>query len=127
MRAGAGLGVVLNGRAGNIKQRQPLNGSVIEIHVAQLGGTEVGLPADRFVGFDPQSPVGRGDSEAVVLRGDLDLPCAQILNRVVHAAMAERQLEGFKAQGPAAKLMAKANSEDRLLAEHTADGFDNAI
>ncbi len=54
VRAGAGLGVVLDRRRGDVAQHQPLDRAVVEVEVGELGGAEVGLPADRLVGLDPR-------------------------------------------------------------------------
>src|SRR5919109_661744 len=72
--AGAGLGVVLDGRAGDVAQDQPLDRAVIEVEVRELGGAEVGLPAHWLVTLDRPLPSGAHDREAVVLRGDVDAP-----------------------------------------------------
>ena len=37
---------------------EPLDGAVVEVHVGQLGGAEVGLPAHRLVGVDARAPSG---------------------------------------------------------------------
>ena len=57
VRARAGLGVVLDGAAGDVPQDQALDGAVVEVQVGELGGAEVGLPADRLVGLDPRLAV----------------------------------------------------------------------
>ena len=90
MRAGAGLGVVLDGGAGDVLQHQALDRAVVEVEVGELGGAEVGLPADRLVGLDPRLAAGPLDREAVVLGGDVDPSRRQVLDRVVGAAVAER-------------------------------------
>src|ERR687893_19256 len=73
-RAGAGLGVVLHGRAGHVAQHQALDRAVVEVQLLQLGGAEVGLPAHRLVGVDRALAAGAEHRETVVLRGDLDAP-----------------------------------------------------
>ena len=55
--------------------------------------------------------------EAVVLGGDLDLAGAQVLDRVVGAAVAELELERAPAQGQGEQLVAEADAEDGHLAE----------
>src|SRR5437868_13629926 len=72
VRAGAGLGVVLDRGAGDVAQREPLNGAVVEVDVRQLGGAEVGLPAHRLVGRQRLRAARAQDREAVVLARDLD-------------------------------------------------------
>ena len=115
MRPGPGLGVVLDGGAGDVAQHQPLDRAVVEVHVRQLGGAEVGLPADRLVGSTRLPPSGAEHREAVVLRRDLDPPGAQVLDRVVRAAVAERQLERLEADRAAQQLVAEADAEHRPL------------
>ena len=113
VRAGAGLGVVLDGRAGDVAQHQALDGAVVEVEVGQLGDAEVGLPADRLVALDPRLAARALDGEAVVLRGDVDPAAGQVLDRVVGAAMAEGQLVGLQADRAAEQLVAEADAEDR--------------
>ena len=55
---GPGLGVVLDGGARHVAQRQPLDGAVVEVDVGQLGGAEVGLPADRLSWSMVRAPSG---------------------------------------------------------------------
>ena len=55
----------------------------------------------------------RVDAEAVVLRGDLDLPRLEVLHRVVRAAVAELELVGLAAAGEAEDLVAEADAEGR--------------
>src|SRR5438045_3742587 len=74
VRAGAGLRVVLDRGAGNVEERQALDGPVVEVEVRELGGAEVGLPAHRLVDVDRPAALGPQHREAVVLRGDLDAP-----------------------------------------------------
>ena len=54
--------------------------------------------------------------EAVVLGGDLDPPGLEVLDRVVGAAVAERQLEGLEPHRPAEQLVAEADAPDGHLA-----------
>ena len=54
VRAGAGLGVVLDGGAGDVAQDQALDRAVVEVELRELGDAEVGLPADRLVALDPR-------------------------------------------------------------------------
>ena len=68
--------------------------------MGELGGAEVGLPADRLVALDRALAAAGPDREAVVLGGDLDPPGRQVLDRVVGAAVAEGQLEGLEARPP---------------------------
>src|SRR5215212_3027059 len=84
--AGSGLRVVLDRGAGDVFQQQSLHRAVVESEVGELGGPEIGLPADRLVGLDPRVAIGSLDREAVILRGDLDPARRQVLYRVIGAA-----------------------------------------
>ncbi len=95
VRAGARLGVVLDGGAGDVAQDQALDRAVVEVQLRELGDAEVGLPADRLVALDPRLAAGADDGEAVVLGGDVDPARLQVLDRVVGAAVAEGQLVGL--------------------------------
>ena len=46
---------------------------------------------------------------------------------MIRAAVAELQLEGFRAAGEAEELVAEADAEDGLLAEQAADGADGVF
>src|SRR4051812_41887095 len=127
VRPGAGLGVVLHGAAGDVEQREALDRAVVEVDVAQLGGPEVGLPAHRLVGGDGLLPSGAEDREAVVLRGDLDAAGLEVLDRVVRAAMAERELEGLQPHRPAQQLVAEADPEGRAPADEAAQRLDDVV
>src|SRR5260221_13026494 len=89
VRTGTGLGVVLDSRRGDVLQYEALDGAVVEVEVGELGGAEVGLPANRLVGLDPRLAPRALDGEAVVLGGGLDPPTGQLLYRVVGAPMAQ--------------------------------------
>src|SRR5580704_14503232 len=78
VRAGAGLGVVLDGTAGHVEQLEALDGAVIQVDVRELGGAEVRFPADGLVAVDRARATGAKRSEAMVLGGDLHAPCLQI-------------------------------------------------
>src|SRR4051794_32221240 len=75
------LGVVLDGAAGDVGQRQALDGAVIEVEVRQLRGAEVGLPAHGLVGVDRAFAARPEHSEAVVLARDLLPPGLEVLDR----------------------------------------------
>ena len=98
VRARAGLGVVLDRPARHVEQLQSLDRAVVQVHVRELGLAEVGLPAHRLVGVDRARAAGAERGEAVVLGGDLDAARLQVLDRVVGAAVAERELEGLQAR-----------------------------
>src|SRR3954452_5357531 len=118
-----GLGVVLDGRALDLQQLEALHRAVVEVDVSQGRGAEVGLPAHRLVGLHAPAPVGGADREAVVLRGDLDLARAQVLDRVVGAAVAEGELVGLQADALAQQLMAQADAPHRPRADQLAHGL----
>jgi hypothetical protein len=61
------------------------------------------------------------DGEAVVLGGDGDSSGAQVLDRLVAAAVAELELEGFAAEGVGEELVAEADAENRLFADELAE------
>src|SRR5688572_22308814 len=82
------LRVVLDAAGRDVEQADALDRPVVEVHVRQLGLAEVGLQALARLALD---------REAVVLRGDRDPVRAQVLDRVVAAAVAERELEGLQA------------------------------
>src|ERR1700694_1360694 len=67
VRAGAGLGVVLHGSAGDVEQLEALDGAIVEVDVRELGGAEVGLPAHGLVARDRALAAGAEHREAVVL------------------------------------------------------------
>ena len=123
--ARAGLRVVLDGGAGDVLEREPLDGAVIQVDVGQLGGAEVGLPADRLVGVDRPGAARTEHGEAVVLAGDLGAAGRQVLDRVVGAVVAERELVGLKPDGPAQQLVAEADAVHRQLADQLADRLDD--
>ena len=93
--------------------------------MGQRRRAEVGLPAHRLVGLDAPSAVRRPDGEAVVLGGDLDLAGAQVLDRVVGAAVAEGELVGLQADGLAEQLVAEADAPHRPRADELAHGGDD--
>ena len=98
MRAGGGLGVILNAEDRQALVPQALEGLIVEVDVARL---DVGGQRRRV------------DGEAVVLGGDLDLAGRLVADRVIGAAVAELELEGLGAEGLAEELMAQADPEDR--------------
>ena len=64
------------------------------------------------------------DGEVVVLAGDLDAPVRQVLDRVVGAVVAERQLDRVGAQRPAEQLVTEADAEDGTSSEQPGDRVD---
>ena len=81
----------------------------------------------KSVSSDRVVPIGSAAGrhrEAVVLRGDLDPPGRQVLDRVVAAAVAERQLERLQPDRPGEELVAEADPEHRRLARSLAHVVD---
>ncbi len=142
MRARCGLGVVLDAERRLVEQAEALDHAVIEVDVGDLGRAEVGgergargrpplarPPALRWPGglgaplAWPASGAllawpafgggGHGHREAVIVAGDLHLAGGQVLDRLVHAAMAEPELVGAQAEGPAQDLAAQADAKHR--------------
>ena len=67
------------------------------------------------------------DREAMVLAGDGDLAGADVLDRVVRAAVAERQLVGLQAGGAGEQLVAEADAEHGLAVQQRADVLDDVV
>ena len=63
----------------------------------------------------------------MVLRGDLDPAGLEVLDRVVGAAVAERQLEGLEADRAAEQLVAEADAEHRPRADELAERVDDVV
>ena len=61
------------------------------------------------------------DGEAVVLRSDGNLSGAEVLDRLVAAAVAELQFEGAAAVGVREELVAEADAEDWFFADELAE------
>src|SRR6478735_9693181 len=99
---GSRLRVVLDAAGGDVEQADPFDRAVVEVHVGELGLAELGL--DDLAGLAL-------DREAVVLRRDRDPSGPEVLDRVVGAAVAERQLERLQAGGPGQQLVAEADAE----------------
>ena len=112
---------------GTSRSTQPLDRAVVEVQVGELGGAEVGLPADRLVALDARLAARAEHREAVVLGGDLDPARLQVLDRVVRAAVAERELERLEADRAAEQLVAEADAEDGPLADQLADRADDVV
>src|SRR5438093_11341782 len=87
------LGVVLHGEDGELLVNHPLDRVVVQVPVGDL---ELG----RLHGL-------RVDREAVVLRGDVDPPGAEVLDGLVPAAVPELQLVRLAAEREAEDLVAE--------------------
>lgn len=107
--AGGGFGVILHAEDGMPAMAHTFQRAVVEIEVGRLdvGGQRV-----------------RGDGEAVILRGNFDLACAAIEDRMIGATMAKLQLERLRTQGQTQELMAQTDAEDWLLADQLTQGAD---
>ena len=71
--------------------------------------------------------VGQGrsvDRVAVIVRRDQDLVVDEVLDRLIAAAMAVRQLEGLRPAGEREQLMSQTHAEQRHLADQTAQRLD---
>src|ERR1700737_2816566 len=99
LRAGARLGVVLDGKYRLSEHPQPF----------------VGLVEEREVGRrdEPRQGFGVADT-TMVLTGDLAFARAQILHRVIGAAMAAGHLKGPAAERQRQQLVTEADAKDRL-------------
>ena len=64
-------------------------------------------------------------AESVVLRCDFDTASGQVLDWVVHAAMAELELVGPSAKGEAENLVTEANAEDGQSADEVPGELDD--
>src|SRR5262245_22835404 len=94
----AGLGMVLDGEDRQLAVADALHGAVVQVDVRDLDAR----------GLQPRGI----DRVAVVLRGDVDPAGAQVLHRMVAAAVSERQLERARPEGAADDLVAEADPED---------------
>src|SRR3989442_9016515 len=102
--------MILHGKDRELPVPKPFVRAVIEINVGDLDFRGV-------QGF-------RIERKPVVLRRDLDLTGAEILDRMVRAPMPEFELERFPPQRKPEQLMAEADSKDRFLVEKSPDVFD---
>ena len=71
--------------------------------------------------LDIRRQAGRIDGKTVVLAGDADFAAAQILDRLVAAAVTKFEFESLAAVSVSQKLVTQADGEDGLLADQ---GFD---
>src|SRR3954447_14661700 len=106
VRAGGGLGVVLDGEGGeppgSVAQLEALDDVVVEAHVA-----DARLAVRRGRGAVER----RVDREAVVVGGDLGLARGAVEHGLVDAAVAVLELVGAEAERPAEELVAEADAE----------------
>ena len=125
--------MVLDGEGRDVQAPQPFEGPIVEVlvgggHLAEITGHP---PGQEFgtgqAGCDRRLAIGQGpqiDRKAMVLGCDLHPPVRQAPYRVVAAVMAERKLEGGRAQRQAEDLVAQADSEHRCPAQNTAHRGD---
>jgi hypothetical protein len=109
VRAGGGLGVILDGENGQLLVAQALDSVVVQV---DLGDDRAALLQRLGVG-----------GEAVVLRRDRDLAGLEVLHRLVAAAVAELELESRAAERVGEHLMTEADAEDRVVRQQAADGL----
>lgn len=102
VRARSRLRVILHGEYWTRFVRHALDRAVVQIHV---GHAQLDRP------LDPRARASNG--KAVVLRGDLDDPCLQVLHRVVPTAVAVGKLVRRSAEGANDELESQADTEHR--------------
>src|SRR5712691_4388272 len=103
VRAGAGLRMELQRPGAQLRERETLDGSVVERDVRHL-------PRLRGV-----------DAEAVILSGHEHAAALALEHRVVRAAVAERQLRRREPRRTPEQLVAETDPEQRHAADELAD------
>src|SRR5688572_299656 len=104
VRAGGGLGMILDREYGELLVAQPLDGAVVQVHVRNL---ELRCTRDSLL--------IASDREAVVLRGDEHRSRLYFLHRVISAAMAVWKLDGGSPECEPQQLMPETDTEERHL------------
>ena len=107
VRAGRGLGVILDAEDRLVAMAETFQRLVVQVDVRELDFVLV-----ERVGVH---------REAVIVRGDLHFVRDLVQHRMIRAAMSELEFVGFAAQREAEDLMAQANSEDGLLSDQFAN------
>ncbi len=107
VRAGRRFRMVLHAEYRFIAMAHAFNGVVVEVHVRDLD-------------FASRAE-SRVDTEAMILRRDLDFAGLAVQHRVVCAMMTELQLVRFAAECETENLMAQADAEYGNLADQLAD------
>ena len=102
MRTRRGFRVILNAEDGMIAMPHPFHRTIIEIDVSYFYVRRQGFGVD---------------SKTMILRSDRYSPGNQILYRLVSAAVTKLQFRSVSPVGEAEKLVPKANSKDRALAD----------
>src|SRR2546430_8388156 len=97
-RSGPCLRVVLDGEDWQLAMGHPFHRAIVQVHVGDLElRFRKGIRIDRV---------------AVILRRDVDTPAAEVLHRLIAAAVPELQLEGLPAEREGQKLVPEADSEE---------------
>ena len=121
VRAGGGLGVVLNAEGRNVEGVEPLHHVVVEVDVAHLNSPETGR------GFDDLADrcINR---ETVVVGGNLHPTGCSVDHWLVDSAVPERQLVGREPEGPPEELVAEADPKEwQAFAQDSLQEFDVGI
>src|SRR5688572_30190095 len=100
MRSGGGFRMILDRKDRQGFVSQPGDCVVVEVDMRHLNFSGKGVGVD---------------SEAVIVRCDLDLSGSQILDRLIAAAMTEFEFVRFAAECRTDQLMAKTDAEYRGL------------
>ncbi len=95
--------MVLDAECSELPGGKSLAGVVVEIQMCQLDV----LPGQRVHIY----------AKTVILAGDFDFACVQILDGMIGATVAELELVGFGAHRQSEDLMTQADAEDRDSAE----------
>src|SRR4030042_5615384 len=112
MRAGRGLGMILDGKKRDSLMLQPFQGLIIQVNVGQFH--------IRIVhGWDVYG-------KAVILRGDLHPAGLQIFDRLVGSSVSEFEFKSGSAQGQSNDLMAQAYTKDGQPAQQVLNGSDDS-
>src|SRR5215467_10734640 len=124
VRSGRGLRVILDAERGRVQQPDPLDHTVIEVDVADLGPAEgcVKRPGRiKIMHNEGPAVTGWRHGKPVVVAGDLYPAGGEVLDRLVDAAVPEPELVGAQAERPAEDLAAQADAEHRdARGEHLA-------
>src|SRR5438105_13703208 len=110
VRARRGFRVILHAEQGHLLVTHAFIGVIVQIHMRDFH-----VARRKRIGIY---------GKTMILRRDFHLLGQQIFHRMIRAVMAEFQLERFSAQSESAELVAKANPENRNLANELADGFN---
>src|SRR3982751_27689 len=102
VRAGRGLRMVLDGEHGEFTVAQPLDRTVVQVHVGDLQPWGAG-----------NLPLAPLHGEAVILGGDQNSPGLDLPHGVISPAVAVRHLHRLGAEGEAQQLMPQADAEHR--------------